>query len=78
MSLLASCPLASRAQHRRGNALLSRPQSAPSREPRRYFKTGCEALEERTLLSVAPLYYAATGTGNNVANPSWGAAGSDL
>jgi hypothetical protein len=30
------------------------------------------------MLSVAPLYYSATGAGNNVANPSLGAAGQDL
>ena len=30
------------------------------------------------MLSVAPLYYSPTGAGNNLANPDWGSAGSDL
>ena len=30
------------------------------------------------MLSVAPLFYSVTGAGNNLANPSWGSAGSDL
>ena len=42
------------------------------------YKTHCEPLEERAMLSVAPLYYSVTGTGNNTANPSWGSAGADL
>ena len=44
----------------------------------RRFKPRLEPLEERTMFSVAPLYYSVTGAGNNLANPSWGSAGSDL
>jgi peroxidase len=45
---------------------------------RNSFKPRIELLEERSLLSVLPLYYSADGTGNNVTHPLWGAAGTDL
>ncbi len=45
---------------------------------RRSFQPRLEPLEDRTMLSVAPLYYSVTGAGNNLANPNWGVAGSDL
>lgn len=42
------------------------------------FKPRCEVLEDRAMMSVAPLYYSATGAGNNLSHPNWGAAGRDL
>ena len=43
---------------------------------RRPFALNVEVLEERNLLSTT--FYAADGTGNNVANPTLGSAGTDL
>lgn len=52
---------------------------SPSRVgERRNYTPRCEVLEARTMLSVAPLYYSATGAGNNQTNPDFGAAGQDL
>jgi hypothetical protein len=48
-------------------------QTGPAHRPGRLH---CEGLEERSLLSAG--FYSADGTGNNVANPTWGSAGSDL
>jgi peroxidase len=55
-------------------------RSASRQMKRRYFELRCEALEARTMLSVAPLYYSVTGAGNNLdlAKANWGAAGQDL
>jgi hypothetical protein len=54
------------------------PRNAPTRTPttRRTCRPGCEALEERTLLSAG--FSAIDGTGNNLANPNLGSAGTDL
>ena len=54
-----------------------RPASACTSESKN-FKPRSEALEVRAMLSVAPLYYSADGSGNNLTNTEWGAAGQDL
>jgi peroxidase len=46
--------------------------------PRLHRPLNVETLEVRAMLSVAPLHYSVTGEGNNLTNPSWGSAGSDL
>jgi hypothetical protein len=43
---------------------------------RRRYRPESEPLEERTLLSAT--FYSIDGSGNNVANPTWGSAGTDL
>ncbi len=53
-------------------------QSLPGTKPARSFQPHIEPLEDRAMMSVAPLYYSATGAGNNLANPDWGRSGSDL
>jgi hypothetical protein len=47
-----------------------------ARPARRRGRPQVEALEERTLLSGG--FYSSDGTGNNLANSTWGSAGSDL
>ena len=52
-----------------------RPPNSKARKRRRPLRLGVEMLEARNLLSG---YRPITEVGNNVANPNWGAAGTDL
>src|SRR5689334_5973501 len=48
----------------------------PPSKTRQRCRLELEALEGRTLLSAG--FYSLDGTGNNLANPDWGSAGTDL
>src|SRR5438045_326862 len=51
-------------------------RTAPPAPSRRRSRPELEPLEERTLLATG--LYAIDGTGNNLTNPAWGSAGTDL
>src|SRR5262249_17042581 len=72
-------------KHERGRATLPHrfdgfiPKSKAAKAyPPNQVKPIIEALEDRSLLSIQPLYYSIDGAGNNLANPTWGSAGTDL
>jgi Animal haem peroxidase len=41
-------------------------------------KLSLDALEDRCLPSVAPIYYSYDGTNNNLTHPTWGSGDTDL